>query len=392
MKAVICGAGIAGLTLAGRLGHHGWDVLLVDQAAGPRRHGYMIDFSGPGFEAITAMGLEPQLRKAASQVDEFRYIDDEGRTTVSLDYELFTRALGGSLVSIMPPALEQMLREALGSRVEVRYGTTVESVSDETAVLSDGTVVAADLVVGADGIHSRIRSLTFGDEGRFVRVLGMSTGAFIFDDHDVFNEVAGQFVLTETIDRQMGLYGLGGGRVAAFTVHRTSSAPYANVRAELRAKFSGMGKLVDAALDKCPPSEEIYFDRVAQIVMPRWTKSRVGLVGDAAYAVSLVAGQGASLGVAGAYVLAELLSAGGPVSEALNEYERRWRPVAESIQKSARERVVEVFLPRRRRTLLLRRWGFRAMHVPGLRRLMTGPLFPKGSHSVTALASPRMLG
>lgn len=387
MKALICGAGIAGLTLAGRLAHHGWDVVLVDQATGPRRHGYMIDFSGPGFDAITAMGLEPQLRKAASQVDEFRYIDDEGRTTVSLDYELFTKALGGSLVSIMRPALEQMLREALASRVEVRYRTTVESVSVEAAVLSDGDRVNADLIVGADGIHSRIRSLTFGDEGRFLRDLGMRTGAFIFDDHDVFDEVAGQFVLTETIDRQMGLYGLGGGQVAAFTVHRTDSTYDDDARDELRTEFSGMGTLVEAALEKCPPAQEIYFDRVAQVVMPQWTKSRIGLVGDAAYAVSLVAGQGASLGVAGAYVLAELLSAGGPVREALNEYERRWKPFAEAIQKSARERVVEVFLPRRRRTLLLRRWGFRAMHVPGLRHLMTGSLFPKGSHSVTDLAS-----
>ena len=121
--------------------------------------------------------------------------------------------------------------------------------------------------------------------------------------------------------------------------------------------------------------------------MPQWTHGRVGLIGDAACAVSLVAGQGASLGVAGAFVLAELLSTAGSIPEILTEYERRWRPIADSIQKSARERVVEVFLPRRRSTLLLRRWGFRAMHVPGLRRLLTGSLFPKGSHSVTELVS-----
>ena len=120
--------------------------------------------------------------------------------------------------------------------------------------------------------------------------------------------------------------------------------------------------------------------------MPQWTHGRVGLVGDAAYAVSLVAGQGASLGVAGAFVLAELLSTGGSVPEILSEYERRWRPVAESTERSARERVVEVFLPRQRSTLLLQRRGFRAMHVPGLRRLMTRSLFPKGPHSVTELS------
>lgn len=387
MKALICGAGIAGLSLAGRLGHHGWDVVLVEQAPGPRHHGYMIDFSGPGFEALAAMGLLPQLRAAASPVDTFRYIDHEGRTTVSLDYGLFTKALDGQIVSVMRPALEQMLRESLGPRTRVRYGTTIEQITPESAVLSDGDVVDADVIVGADGIHSRIRSLTFGDEARFLHDLGMHTGAFIFDDHDVLDEVAGQFVLTETIDRQLGLYGLGNGRVAAFTVHRTGSADYDDARDELRAEFSGMGPLVDAALERCPPAEEIYFDRVAQVLMPQWTHGRVGLIGDAACAVSLVAGQGASLGVAGAFVLAELLSTAGSIPEILTEYERRWRPIADSIQKSARERVVEVFLPRRRNTLLLRRWGFRAMHVPGLRRLLTGSLFPKGSHSVTELVS-----
>lgn len=144
----------------------------------------MIDFSGPAFEALTAMGLLPQPHAAASPVDTFRYIDHEGRTTVSLDYELFTKTLDGEIVSIMRPALEQMLRESLGPRVNVRHGTTVEQITPGAAVLSDGNAVDADPILGADGIHSRTRSLDFGEEARFMRDVGMHTGAFIFDDHD----------------------------------------------------------------------------------------------------------------------------------------------------------------------------------------------------------------
>lgn len=388
MKALICGAGIAGLTLAGCLHHHGWDVTLVERARGPRRHGYMIDFSGPGYEAIIAMGLERQLRRKASRVSEFRYIDDRGNTTVGLDYDFFVKALDGEIVSIMRPALEELLREALGSGVDLRYGLTVDQVSDETAVLSDGTVMEADLIVGADGIHSRIRSEVFGAEPEFLRDLGMHTSAFVFEDQDVFEQVRSQFVLTETLNRQMGLYGLDDGHVAAFTVHRTGDvASPDGAREEVRREFSGLGDLADRALSHCPPSREMYYDQVAQIVMPCWTDSRVGLVGDAAYAVSLVAGQGASLGIAGAYVMAEMLATQRPVSESLTEYERRWRPVATEIQASARERVVEVFLPKTTRTLLLRRWGFRAMKLPGLHRLMVGSLFPKGSHSIAELSA-----
>lgn len=387
MKALICGAGIAGLTLAGRLNRHGWDVTLVERASGPRRHGYMIDFSGAGFGAVTAMGLEPQLREKASSVSEFRYIDDRGRTTVRLDYGVFVKALDGQIVSIMRPALEELLREALGVGVDLRYGLTVDRITEQTAVLSDGTVLEPDLIVGADGIHSRIRSLVFGPESQYLRDLGMHTSAFVVEDQEVFEQVRGQFVLTESLDRQLGLYGLGDGQVAAFTVHRTDAeiSPE-DAREEIRREFSGLGQLADRVLAQCPPAEEMYDDQVAQTILPRWTDSRMALVGDAAYAVSLVAGQGASLGIAGAYLLAEMLATDAAVPDALAEYERRWRPVATGIQGAARDRVIEVFLPWSRRTLLLRRWGFRAMTLPGLHRVMTGSLFPKGSRSITELS------
>lgn len=387
MKAVICGAGIAGLTLAGRLNHHGWDVALVERAPGPRRHGYMIDFSGPGFDALTAMGLEPELRRMASEVSEFRYIDERGRTTVGLDYSLFVKALRGQIVSIMRPALEEMMRGALGAGVDLRYGLTIDQITEETAVLSDGTVLEADLIVGADGIHSSIRSRMFGPESQYLRDLGMHTSAFVVEDKETFEQVRGQFVLTETIDRELGLYGLGDGQVAVFTVHRSDEEISRGcAREEIRREFSGMGELADRVIARCPPSQEMYYDQVAQILLPRWTSSRVALVGDAAYAVSLVAGQGASLGIAGAYLMAEMLATGVPVPEALAEYERRWRPVATGIQQEAREKVIDVFLPRSTRTLRLRRWGFRAMKLPGLSRLMTGSLFPKGSRPITELS------
>lgn len=390
MKALICGAGIAGLTLACRLHQHGWQVTVVDHAPGPRQQGYMIDFSGPGFEAITAMGLRRRLLELASGVEEFRYVDTTGRIRVRLDYSRFVTALDGEIVSIMRPALEQLLREALDDTVQVRYGVTVEEVVEQkhttAALLSDGSREHADLVVGADGIHSRIRALAFGPEEQFLRHLGMHTAAFVFSDQDLFEEVRGRFVLTETLDRQLGVYGLEDGRVAAFAVHRSTDDLPADPRQVLRYRMTGMGELVERALAQCPPPEQLYYDQVAQILMPRWTAGGTALVGDAAYAVSLVAGQGASLGIAGAYVLAEMLAPGGPVPEALAEYERRWRPVATGIQHSARDRVIEWFLPTSYIRLLVRRWGFRAMRLPGLSRLMVGALFPKDRRTITELS------
>lgn len=387
MNALICGAGIAGLALAHRLHHHGWEVQVVDHAPGPREQGYMIDFFGPGYEALTAMGLRPSLRRFASSVESFRYIDSRGRTTVSVDYTLFARALDGEIASVMRPALERMLRESLNDQVDIRYDVTIDRISGARAELSDGTAVEADVIVGADGIHSHVRSLVFGPERDHLRYLGMHTGAYVFHDPAVFEQVRGQFVLTETLNRQLGLYGLDDGRVAVFAVHRTEDARLPeDPREALRRTYTGMGDLVERAVANCPPPEAVYYDQVAQIDAPRWTDGRVALVGDAAYAVSLIAGQGASLGVAGAYLLAERLHAATSVQGGLTDYERRWRPVIRATQQAARDRVTQWFLPTSSARLLARRWGFRAMRLPGLDRLLVGPLFPKNHRNVAELA------
>ncbi|MEU6249630.1 FAD-dependent monooxygenase [Glycomyces sp. NPDC047010] len=386
MKALICGAGIAGLALANRLHHHGWEVLLVDNAPGPRSQGYMIDFFGPGFEAVTAMGLEPALRRAASPVDEFQYIDGHGRTTVSVDYRLFARALGGRIASVMRPALERMLRESLPAGLDIRYGTTVDAIDDDKALLSDGTAVDADLVVGADGVHSRVRSLAFGAEAEYLRDLGMHTSAYVFTDPRMHEEVRGRFVLTETLSRQMGFYGLGDDRVAVFTVHRTGDPLPADPREAVRRAYAGMGDLADRALAQCPEPREVYYDQVAQIDLPQWTSGRTVLIGDAAHTVSLIAGQGASLGVAGAYLLAERLQRSATPAEGVADYERRWRPVATGVQESARDRITEWFLPTSQARLVMRRWGFKALNVPGLDRALAGRVFPKSHRTVVELS------
>ncbi len=352
MNVVICGAGIAGLTLANRISTFGGDVTLLERAPAPRSQGYMIDFFGPGYDAADAMGLLPAIGEVAYPVDEVGLVDEHGRRRAGVPYAQFAKAVQGRLRSVMRADLEHVLRHNLPKNVDVRFGTTLVGVADHgdavLLTLDDGAQLEADLLVGADGVHSTVRRMVFGAESEFLRYMGFHTAAYIFDSPHIRAEIGNRFVLSDTVGRQMGFYALRDGRVAAFAVHRALDATLPDdARAAVRVSYRSIGWLVPEALEQCPASEDIYYDQVAQIEMPSWRKGRVALVGDACFAVSLLAGQGASLAVAGAYLLADQLHRAPTVDRALAEYERLWRPVAEEKQMTGRG-AARWFLPESR--------------------------------------------
>ena len=390
MKVVICGAGIAGLALAHQLAGHGADVVVLEQAPGPRTQGYMIDFFGVGYDAAEAMGVLPRMDELGYRVEEARLVDANGRRTGRIQFAQFGRTVAGRLMSIMRPDIELALRESVEGRVDLRYATSlthVENGRDGVAVtLTDGQVLRADLLVGADGIHSAVRRLAFGD-GDGTRYLGFHTAAYTFRDPGVHARVGDAFHLTDSIDRQVGLYALRDGRVATFMVHRAADpALPADPRAALRAEYGSLGWLVPTALAHCPDPEEIYYDQVAQVILPRWHRDRVVLLGDAAYAVSLLAGQGASLGIAGAYVLAEQLHRAGTIEDAFLRYEQLWRPAAEEKQRAGRN-AIRWFLPGSPAQLRLRRVMLALARLPGLDRLIASGIAGKQSAIVTQLTN-----
>jgi 2-polyprenyl-6-methoxyphenol hydroxylase-like FAD-dependent oxidoreductase len=265
VKALICGAGIAGLALAQRLQSHAWEVVIVEHARGPRRQGYMLDFFGPGYDAARAMGVLAQLKQVAYRIEEVAYVDRNGRRRARLDYALFERIVHGRLLTLMRPDLETALREALEDRADLRFGCTISHIDNSTAGvtarLSDGSLVHADLLIGADGIHSAVRHLVFGPEEEFFRYLGFHAAAYVFEDPEMQARLRGRFCLTDSANQLMGLYGLRDGRVATFCVHRTADPTFpADPRTVLQNTYASLGWLVPRALEHCPPNSDLYYD------------------------------------------------------------------------------------------------------------------------------------
>ncbi len=389
MKVVVCGAGIAGLTLAQRLATHDIDVLLVDKAPGPRPQGYMIDFFGPGYDAAEEMGVLPRIRELGYRVKEFSYRDESGRRRAGMSFAKFAKIVNGRLTSIMRPDLERALREHMPEKTEICYATSITHVDNRadgvTVTLTDGRRVQAHLLVGADGIHSTVRDQVFGPEEQFLRYLGFHTAAYAFHDPELHAQVVGQFCLTDTTNRQMGFYGLRDGAVAVFTVHRTPDPSLPpDAREAIRREYAPLGWLVPRALAACPPAEQVYYDQVAQIEMPTWVRGRVVLVGDAAYAVSLLAGQGASLGITGAYILAEHLSSADTIEAALTRYEQVMHPLATEKQRVARGGT-RWFLPATPGQLRIRRAALALARLPIIDRYVASALVGKSSAVITNL-------
>lgn len=388
MKVVVCGAGITGLALANKLARDGIEVVVLERAPAPREQGYMIDFFGPGFDAAEEMGLLPRIRELGYRIEEASLLDARGRRRAAIRYSAFARTMGDRLCGILRPDLERALREQLPAGVDLRFGadvTAVDDLGDHVRVTAGDNAVEADVAVGADGVHSAVRRLVFGEDGTFLRYLGFHTAAFVLADPEIAAAVGGRFCLTDSIGRQMGFYGLRDGRVAAFAVHRTTDRRLpADPRATLRHEYRSLGWLVPRALQQCPPAEAVYYDHVAQIDMPRWNRGRVVLAGDACFAVSLLAGQGASLGVAGAWVLGEQLVRAASAEAAFAEYERLMRPVITEKQDVAR-RSARWFLPAKPAQLVARRAVLRLARLPLLDHWVATALAGKPTAVVSGL-------
>ena len=374
MKVLISGGGIAGLTLAFWLHRHGHEPLVIEKASRLRDGGYMVDFFGPGYEASEKMGILSEIEGIHHQVPRLAFLGSSGEERFSLGYAALRRNFFGDRhFNFMRGDLERLLYSKIEDRVEVRLGTEVAALEQNGTrmgvKLTDGSTDTFDLLVGADGVHSRIRELAFGPCASFERFLGYHTAAFIVEDPKMRAGVGNALYTLTVPGRQVAVYPIGGDRLATFFVHKAEHRVYdfspETVEEELHRAYGGMGWIVPELLERRPDGGGVYFDEVAQVEMPSWRRGRVVLVGDACGSVSLLAGQGASMAVSGAYTLAEELAEAREegIAAALARYEGKLKPPVEKRQKAGR-RMARWFVADNRAILALRDAAMRTATSP----------------------------
>lgn len=382
MKIAISGAGIAGTALAYWLLRGGHDPTLIESAPHLRSAGYMIDVWGVGYGIVERMGLLPDLRGAGYEVQEVRYVDRDGRAAARLSARTIRRALRGRFISLARGDLAALLYRSIEGRSEVIFGTTLAALEEHPegvrATLADGRRRDFDLVVGADGLHSRIRALIFGPQQAFERPLGYCAAAFDTAGYALRDELTylgyglpGRQIMrfSQRGDRTMFLLVFGADRLAQPVAAGVEGRKEAvrQVFADVQWEWPRIAQALDAATD-------VYFDRVSQIVMSSWSRGRIALLGDAAACPSLLAGEGAGLAMVQAYVLAgELALAKGDCAQAFAAYERRLRPLVAAKQKAARSFAAS-FAPRTAAGLWMRNQAVKLMAIPGVPRLVLGAL------------------
>jgi 2-polyprenyl-6-methoxyphenol hydroxylase-like FAD-dependent oxidoreductase len=378
IKVLISGAGIAGLSFALRLRQRGLSPVVVERSPELRDGGYMLGLSDPGLDAAERMGVD-ELRAARHVPRRLVYVGPTGQERFAIDGVAIERLVGDREFNLMRGDIERALYDRVRREVEVRFGASVNSLEETrdgvVVRLSDGEEIGCDLVVGADGLHSQVRALHFGPEEGLVRPLGARVAAFLLDRSGFPDaELGTSYWLTE-VGRAAALGAVNEKALVAFFIWQTDGRPrIGTVEEELHSAFAGAGWQVPAMLDLLPTANDVYFDEVAHVVMPHWSDGRIVLLGDAAFAVSLFAGRGATLAMAGAFVLADAL-ADGPdeIDTALAAYEARLRPWVDKAQRMAR-RNIHLFAPANRFQLLARetmlRLAARPFLVPLVRRLL----------------------
>lgn len=376
--ALVSGAGIAGPALAFWLASSGWAVTVVERARGIRPGGQAVDLRGPARTVADRMRLLDEIRRIRLHQKGIAWVRDDGTTAARVTADAFAGEGIVSEIEVLRGDLARLLYDATRRDVEFVFDDTVTALAQDDEGVSVRFERSGprrfDLVVGADGLHSTVRALAFAPEPRCTRPLGL---------HMAWFTAPAEIDIGEWFQ----VYNAPGGRVASLrpgrikTEHKaglsfrsglltSEGADAEDQKALIIQKFHDVGWHVPRLLASLSCSDDFVLDTAAQVHLPRWSRGRVVLLGDAAWCPTPLTGLGTSTAIVGAYILAvELADAPGP-AEACRRYERFMRPYITQAQ-TLPPGGVAAFAPETELGIKSRRAMMRAINYWPLKQVVT---------------------
>ncbi|MFH9734951.1 FAD-dependent monooxygenase [Streptomyces sp. NPDC017260] len=345
-RVLVVGMGIAGMATALRLHQSGWDPLIVEKAPSRRTGGYFIAGFGTGLAAAERLGVLDYLHdRTPSRHNGQYFVDRSGKARRGIG--VFDLPVTPKPWLLLRGDVEQALSAALPDDVEVRYCTVpteieqdaggVEVTLHDTASDTRSTE-RFDLVVGADGLRSTVRSLVFGPHERYLHRLDSMIGAFMLP-RSPGGLAPGDGAMLFEPGRSMIVFPFADHPPTALLSWRSDDvdAEFTGPPAErIRAVFGPepFGRMLGEVIDAFEEADTAIFDSAEQVHLDGWHRGRVVLVGDSAWCPTLYSGMGASTALAGADLLGAVLDQHpGNLEGALTDWERKLRPYTDTYQR-----------------------------------------------------------
>jgi 2-polyprenyl-6-methoxyphenol hydroxylase-like FAD-dependent oxidoreductase len=310
-------------------------------------------------------------------MQELLFVDKNNKRECALNYAKIKKLMKDRAFTLLRSHLAKVIYDHLDKDTDIIFGDSISKIqqheNEVEVTFRNGTTRNFDLVVGADGLHSNVRDLVFGEEAQFEKFYGYYTASYTVENNVPGDE---EFLTYNVPGKQAAIYSISKNQAATFFIFTSPgklSYNHHNIEAQkqiLRKEFENTGWKCAGLMAKMDAAPDFYFDVVSQIQMDNWSKGRVTLVGDACDCPSLLSGQGSTLAMVSAYILAgELKDANGDFEKAFAQYQNILKPFLDDKQRIA-QNFAKSFVPKSQFGIWVRNTFIKLMSLPFFTKLL----------------------